>query len=64
MNADAIIVTKDRDFASVPAQTRPTQVLWIRIGNAINRVLLARLEAEWPAVEGALKAGVSVVELR
>jgi predicted nuclease of predicted toxin-antitoxin system len=58
-------VTKDRDFVSVPVQARPTQVLWIRIGNSINRVLLAgRLEAEWPAVEGALQAGVPVVELR
>jgi predicted nuclease of predicted toxin-antitoxin system len=60
----AIVITKDRDFSAVPPRVRPAQVLWIRIGNAVNRVLLARLEAEWPIIESALEAGAPVVELR
>ena len=49
-----IVVTKDEDFAerALRSQTGP-QVLWLRIGNSTNRVLLAWLEPLLPgAVEG------------
>lgn len=63
--ADAIIVTKDEDFA-VMARSLPNgpQVLWVRIGNTLNRELFRRFEVAWPQVEPLLAAGERVVELR
>lgn len=62
---DAIIVTKDEDFPALAA-SRPDGpiVLWVRTGNLVNRVLLARFESAWAEIEGHLESGVRVVELR
>lgn len=61
----AIIVTKDEDFV------RPTigpyeepQVLWVRTGNVVNRVLFVRFSRGWIEIETHLAAGAPVVELR
>jgi predicted nuclease of predicted toxin-antitoxin system len=61
----AILVTKDEDFALMAAadQAGPT-VLWVRTGNLVNRLLLARFERAWPEIEQHLQAGAKVVELR
>jgi predicted nuclease of predicted toxin-antitoxin system len=61
----AIIVTKDEDFAQLAAidPEGPT-VLWVRTGNLVNRLLLARFEHAWPQVEAHLRAGDKIVELR
>lgn len=60
---DAILVTKDRDFAewSIARTPRP-QVLWVRIGNAANLSLIARLEAAWDQIQESLTSGARVVE--
>lgn len=59
----AIIVTKDEDFA-VRAQLRPgPPVVWIRVGNTRNAVLLRRVAATWPRVIEALSRGETLVEL-
>jgi predicted nuclease of predicted toxin-antitoxin system len=60
-----IVVTKDEDFAerALRSQTGP-QVLWLRIGNSTNRVLLAWLEPLLPAAVKDLQAGHRLVELR
>ena len=60
----AIIVTKDEDFASLAAIGGEASVLWVRTGNLVNRLLLARFEAVWPEVENHLVAGTCLVELR
>ncbi|MDQ2859988.1 MAG: DUF5615 family PIN-like protein [Pseudomonadota bacterium] len=61
----AIIITKDEDFAILAGSDRQgRQVLWVRTGNLVNRVLLAQFARAWPQVEGHLLAGVAVVELR
>ncbi len=61
----AIIVTKDEDF-SLFATTDPNgpRVLWVRMGNLVTRLLLARFEGSWPEIETHLHASVRVVELR
>lgn len=61
----SIIVTKDEDFALLAA-ANPSgpQVLWVRTGNLVNRVLLARFERAWADVELHLCSRVRVVELR
>jgi len=60
----ATIVTKDEDFALLAARTAGPTVLWVRSGNLVNRLLLARLEQAWPEIEGYFAAGANLVELR
>lgn len=51
LGVDAIIVTKDEDFAERTARTAVGPVIvWLRIGNATNRVLLEWLEPRWSSV--------------
>ena len=59
-----IVVTKDEDFAEL-ALRRPNgpQVVWLRIGNCVNRVLLAWFEPIFPGVLNELNAGQPLVEL-
>ena len=59
------IVTKDEDFVLLKtAAPDGPSVVWVRIGNAIKRVLLTRLAAAWPAVVAELDRGALVVEVR
>ena len=61
----AIIVTKDEDFAAMAARTADgPQVLWVRTGNLLNRVLLRRFGSAWPQAEPLLAGGAKLVELR
>lgn len=61
----AIIVTKDEDFAAMAGRiANGPQVLWVRSGNLLRRVLIARLEAAWPQIEPILASGASLVEMR
>jgi predicted nuclease of predicted toxin-antitoxin system len=60
----AIIVTKDEDFSMLAAASPEARVLWVRIGNAVNRALLARFERAWSEIVGYLEEGAQIVELR
>jgi predicted nuclease of predicted toxin-antitoxin system len=65
IETDAIIVTKDKDFAiRRNAASDGPQVLWLTMGNTINRVLLERLTHAWNEIEARLKDGSGVVEVR
>lgn len=59
----AILVTKDRDFAVLRAARKdgPT-ILWVRIGNVDNRVLIGRLLRALPAIQSAMERGEKIVE--
>jgi len=62
---DAIIVTKDEDFAQLAAiRPRPPRVLWIRLGNTTNANLVHALAAHWPDLIAHFEAGAPVVEVR
>ena len=59
----AVIVTKDEDFAIMRSRADDgPQILWLRIGNATNRVLRDHLDHSWPPVVKWLEAGEPVVE--
>ncbi len=58
----AVIVTKDEDFAAMRGRGGGPQILWLRIGNATNRVLRAHLEVVWSDALRWLEAGEAVVE--
>jgi predicted nuclease of predicted toxin-antitoxin system len=61
----AVIVTKDEDFVMLAvAESDGGKVLWVRAGNVVNRLLLARFAAVWPEVEAHLATAVTVVEMR
>jgi predicted nuclease of predicted toxin-antitoxin system len=61
---NAIVVTKDEDFGLLAATAPDARVLWVRIGNTVNRVLLARMERAWPEILARLEEGEQVLELR
>lgn len=61
----AIIVTKDEDFAlMVAANDDGPRVLWVRTGNLLKRVLLARFDAAWSEIERHLLSQARLVEIR
>ena len=62
---DLCIVTKDEDFVLLKASDPDgPRVVWVRIGNAVRRVIEVRISAAWPAIITKLTQGESVVELR
>jgi predicted nuclease of predicted toxin-antitoxin system len=62
---EAIVVSKDEDFALLKAANpEGPKVIWIRIGNAIRRVLFARLDEAWPAVIEMVNEGHELIEVR
>lgn len=59
-----IVVTKDEDFADRALhQPDGPRVVWLRIGNCVNRVLLAWFGPLFPSVLDELDAGQSLVEV-
>ena len=62
---NAIIVTKDEDFAAMTGRLVPgPQILWVRTGNLLTPHLLDRFAAAWPQAETLLREGSRLVELR
>lgn len=57
------MVTKDEDFLEFRIRIDGLQVLWLRVGNLPNRVLLQRLDLAWDALEARLCAGETLVVL-
>jgi predicted nuclease of predicted toxin-antitoxin system len=64
-SGDLCIVTKDEDFVLLRASDPGGPcVVWVRIGNAIRRIIETRISAAWPTIVSKLSQGDSVVELR
>lgn len=60
----AILVTKDQDFAIARAAGgRGPAIVWIRIGNTSNDVLIARFVNSLDAIDEAIARGETIVEL-
>ena len=59
----AVLVTKDRDFPLFRAarDVGPT-ILWIRVGNTDNQILIAQLLRSLPAIIKAVERGEVVIE--
>ncbi len=65
LSSGAIIVTKDEDFAERTARTTSGPVIiWLRMGNATNRVLIRWLTPRWEEVIAHLDAGDRLIEVR
>ncbi len=62
--AQAVIWTKDADFADRARRGPGLQVVWLRWGNTTNTALRARLTPHFEEIETALAAGEALVEIR
>jgi predicted nuclease of predicted toxin-antitoxin system len=65
--ADMIIVTKDEDFVTMrklSSSSNAPKVVWVRIGNATNRVLETHMRPLMPDILAALAAGEEIIEVR
>ena len=61
----AAIITKDEDFPSRAWASRiAPSIVWLRIGNASRRALLAWLEPLLPNIEARLAQSEKVIEVR
>ena len=59
----SVLVSKDEDFVTLRLPDR-FALVWLRVGNATNRALLAWVEPRWERVEALLDMGERLVELR
>ena len=59
----AVIVTKDEDFAIRRVLTEGPSIVWLRLGDTRRAALLARMEAELPAIVAALERGETLIEI-
>ena len=65
LTIDAIIITKDEDFAERTARTASGPVIiWLRVGNSTNRALLLWLEPRWSTITQLLNDGNRLIEVR
>ena len=65
MSMHAIIITKDEDFAARAAREASTPVIvWLRLGNATNCVLIQWLEPRWAQIRALLEDGQDLIEVR
>ena len=58
-----VVVTKDRDFSLLrAAKSHGPIVLWVRVGNIDNRVLIRRFLGAMPQIAVAVARGEAVIE--
>ena len=63
-SSDAVLVTKDEDFASrLLVEGSGPVIVWVRLGNTRTRDLLGWFEARLDQVEAALERGERLIEL-
>lgn len=61
----AILITKDGDFTVLRQRLRTgPAVIWLRIGNAANRTLIAWFDERYPSILLALVACETIIEVR
>jgi predicted nuclease of predicted toxin-antitoxin system len=59
----AVLITKDRDFALLRAtRSEGPAILWVRMGNTNNRILIAQFLQALPAIGEAVQRGETVIE--
>lgn len=61
---DAVVVSRDEDFANLLRDRGGARLVWIRVGNCTNPQLLVMIEENWPAIARRLAQGERLLELR
>ncbi|MBR1127788.1 DUF5615 family PIN-like protein [Bradyrhizobium iriomotense] len=63
ISRSAVLVTKDRDFSLLRvAKGQGPTVLWVRVGNIENRVLIRQFLGAMPQIVEAVARGEAVIE--
>lgn len=63
--ADAVVLTKDRDFVDlVRRHGPPPRVVWVTCGNTSNREMVEVLSRTFPAACQLLTSGEAMVEIK
>jgi predicted nuclease of predicted toxin-antitoxin system len=62
-DVDAIIITKDEDFAVHLLLHGGPSIVWLRVGNTRRLPLLERIDADLDRIVGALESGERLVEV-
>jgi len=63
-NADAVVMTKDRDFVELLDRLGPPpQVIWLTCGNTSNAYLRALLGRSWTTINRLIASGEALVEV-
>lgn len=60
---NAIMITKDEDFAGLAKADRVASVVWLRSGNSPRRVLIEQMESVFKDICAALASGEMIVEV-
>lgn len=60
----AVLISKDEDFADIVIQVPTAKLIWVRIGNCRKIVLLNLFRQLWPRILELLETGDRVIELR
>lgn len=61
---DAVIWSKDADFAARAKRAQGLQVVWLRLGNTTSASLRAKLSPQLSSIEAALSGGEFLIEVR
>ena len=63
---DAVVITKDEDFAARAERSAPPTplIVWLRVGNATNRALRAWVELRLSGIIRLIEEGNRLVEVR
>ncbi len=61
---NAVIWSKDSDFADRARRHGGLQVVWVRLGNTTNIALQNKLAPHLPRIRTALRDGESLIEIR
>lgn len=59
----SIIVTRDKDFVRIVDRDQILQLVWVRLGNCTNEVLIGAFERCWPDAESRLARGQGLIEI-
>jgi predicted nuclease of predicted toxin-antitoxin system len=63
ISRSAVLVTKDRDFPLLrAASSAGPPILWVRVGNADNRTLIAQILSSLSLIISAIERGETVIE--
>jgi predicted nuclease of predicted toxin-antitoxin system len=62
-STNAVIVTKDEDFAIHQILHKGPPVVWVRVGNTRRTELLRRMETEFGAIVAAVERGETMIEI-
>ncbi len=64
LSANAVIVTKDEDFAARRVVVREgPSILWVRLGNTRTAHIISRIDSHLPELLRLLELGESIVEI-